>query len=132
MDILELTGSYIMYLLTHVRQILTLINQTLEISSPYEIVLIFLPNLDFPPDLHTLNRQNIIIIAFYTLYISELKLIRLFQQQKLDHNAHLQQWPRKGNRASLLRLSNFIFNLLHFFQMSFIDEANTLIIKVNQ
>ena len=83
------------YLWTHVRRILNLINQTLEISSPYEIPLLFLPNLDSPPDLHTLNRQNIITIAFYTLYTSELKLIRLFQQQKLDHNAHLQQWPRE-------------------------------------
>ena len=34
-------------------------------------------------------------LPFYTLYTFELKLIRLFQQQKLDHNAHLQQWPRE-------------------------------------
>ena len=34
-------------------------------------------------------------MAFYTLYTSELKLTRQFQQQKLTHNVHLQQWPRE-------------------------------------
>ena len=113
-----------------VRQILTLINQTLEISSPYEIPLIFLPNLHFPPDLHTLHRQNIITIAFYTLYTSELKLIRLYQQQKLDHNAHLQQWPREVYGLFIETLKLHI-QLTPLFQMSCIDEANILIRKVN-
>ena len=119
------------YLWTHVRQILHLINQTLEISSPYEIPLLFLPNLDSPPDLHTLNRQNIITMAFYTLYTSELKLTRQFQQQKLTHDAHLQQWPREVYGFFIEALQHHI-QLTPLFSDELYRRINTLIRKVNQ
>ena len=84
-----------------VRIILNQLNLDLDITSPYEIPLQFLPNLKHPPTLDILNKQNMITAAMYILYTSERTIISQYQKQELTDLSKLTRWPRQV-------LSNFI------------------------
>jgi len=84
-----------------VRIILNQLNLDLDITSPYEIPLQFLPNLKHPPTMDILNKQNMITAAMYILYTSERTIISQYQKQELTDLSKLTRWPRQV-------LSNFI------------------------
>ena len=81
--------------------ILNQLNLELQITSPYEIPLQFLPNLNHPPTMDILNRQNILTTAMYILHTSERTIIGQYQKQELTDLVKLTRWPRQV-------LSNFI------------------------
>ena len=81
--------------------ILNQLNLELQITSPYEIPLQFLPNLNHPPTMDILNRQNILTTAMYILYTSERTITGQYQKQELTDLVKLTRWPRQV-------LSNFI------------------------
>ena len=68
----------------HVTQILISIGRPINITSPYQIPLIFIPNLTTTPTLLELTAQSVIILAMYTLYTAEYKLIKQYQTQQLN------------------------------------------------
>jgi len=82
------------YVWKHISKILTSIHLKLEITSPYQIPLILLPNLSTTPDLKTLARQQLILTAMYTLYTAEKELLTLHQNNEINLTK-LQYWPNE-------------------------------------
>ena len=78
----------------HISKILTSIHLKLDITSPYQIPLILLPNLSTTPDLKTLARQQLILTAMYTLYTAEKELLTLHQNNEVNLTK-LQYWPNE-------------------------------------
>ena len=92
MDLLGIDTSEIIW--KHVTQILISIGRPINITSPYQIPLIFIPNLTTTPTLLELTAQSVIILAMYTLYTAEYKLIKQYQTQQLNDIEKLKKWPR--------------------------------------
>ena len=63
--------------------ILNQLHLELQITSPYEIPLQFLPTPNHPPTMDTLNKQKMRTAAMYTLYTSERTIITQYQKQEL-------------------------------------------------
>ena len=77
----------------HLTLILLTMGAPLNITSPYQIPLIFLPNVTTTPSLLELTRQTLIVGALYTLYTAERILVKHHQLNQLQGSTKLSQWP---------------------------------------